>query len=125
MQANAARSMAQQHHQHHQHQHTQLQAQQLQQMMNRQNMAAAHAAGISMGVPTPQAQPQPKMNIQNLPIRAYLDQTVVPILLDGMSELVKERPANPIEWLAHYLLQNDPQASARNAPGGGPMQQQR
>lgn len=45
----------------------------------------------------------------NLPIRAYLDQTVVPILLDGMSELVKERPANPVEWLAAYLLKNDPQ----------------
>ncbi|KAL7532533.1 hypothetical protein ACHAXR_004690 [Thalassiosira sp. AJA248-18] len=48
-------------------------------------------------------------NMQALPIRAYLDQTVVPILLDGMSELVKERPANPVEWLAAYLLRNDPQ----------------
>lgn len=38
-----------------------------------------------------------------------LDQTVVPILLDGMSELVKERPTNPVEWLAAYLLRNDPQ----------------
>jgi uncharacterized protein (UPF0297 family) len=27
----------------------------------------------------------------------------------GMAELVKERPANPIEFLASYLLQNDPQ----------------
>jgi len=43
---------------------------------------------------------QSKMNLQALPIRAYLDQTVVPILLDGMSALVKERPPNPIEWLA-------------------------
>ena len=34
------------------------------------------------------------MNLQALPIRAYLDQTVVPILLDGMSALVKERPPN-------------------------------
>lgn len=34
---------------------------------------------------------QTKMNVQALPIRAYLDQTVVPILLDGMSALVKER----------------------------------
>jgi hypothetical protein len=34
---------------------------------------------------------QTKMNLQALPIRAYLDQTVVPILLDGMSALVKER----------------------------------
>lgn len=26
----------------------------------------------------------------------------------GMSELVKERPANPIEYLASYLLRHDP-----------------
>jgi Dpy-30 motif len=95
---------------------------------------------------------EPQM--QAMPIRAYLDQTVVPILLDGsfrflishffhsratilspmrfyhvyylcifiyihplgMSELVKERPVNPIEFLAHYLLKNDPQRVA-----GGPM----
>ena len=43
-------------------------------------------------------QVQAKMNLQALPIRAYLDQTVVPILLDGMSALVKERPPNPVEW---------------------------
>lgn len=45
-----------------------------------------------------------KLNLQALPIRAYLDQTVVPLLLDGMSCLVKERPPNPVEWLATYLL---------------------
>jgi len=50
-----------------------------------------------------------KKNMEALPIRAYLDQTVVPILLDGMSELVKERPTNPVEWLAAYLLRHDPQ----------------
>ncbi len=46
-----------------------------------------------------------------LPIRAYLDQTVVPLLLDGMSALVKERPPNPVEWLATYLLKHNPQNS--------------
>ena len=52
---------------------------------------------------------QNKMHLQALPIRAYLDQTVVPILLEGMSALVKERPPNPVEWLAAYLLKNNPQ----------------
>ncbi|EWM26597.1 dpy-30-like protein [Nannochloropsis gaditana] len=52
---------------------------------------------------------QDKVNMQSLPIRAYLDQTVVPILLDGMSQLVVERPSNPIEWLAAYLIKNNPQ----------------
>jgi protein dpy-30 len=47
-----------------------------------------------------------KVELQSLPVRAYLDQTVVPILLQGMSVLAKERPPNPIEYLATYLLKN-------------------
>lgn len=57
---------------------------------------------------------QDKLNLQALPIRAYLDQTVVPILLDGMSALVKERPPNPVEWLATYLLKHNPQNPSVN-----------
>eukprot|EP00617_Octactis_speculum_P001423 CAMPEP_0185774674 /NCGR_PEP_ID=MMETSP1174-20130828/79321_1 /TAXON_ID=35687 /ORGANISM="Dictyocha speculum, Strain CCMP1381" /LENGTH=104 /DNA_ID=CAMNT_0028461973 /DNA_START=39 /DNA_END=353 /DNA_ORIENTATION=+ len=60
-------------------------------------------------------QVQGKMNLQALPIRAYLDETVVPILLDGMSALVKERPPNPVEWLASYLVKNNPQGSSNQA----------
>ena len=47
-----------------------------------------------------------KVDLQSLPIRAYLDQTIVPILLQGMSVIAKERPPNPIEYLATYLLKN-------------------
>lgn len=49
-----------------------------------------------------------KSNLKSLPVRAYLDQTVVPLLLQGMSELVKVRPDQPVEWLAQYLLNNNP-----------------
>lgn len=49
---------------------------------------------------------KPKVDLQSLPIRAYLDQTIVPVLLQGMSVLAKERPPNPIEYLAAYLLKN-------------------
>lgn len=58
---------------------------------------------------------QAKVEVQGLPIRAYLDQTVVPILLQGMSALVKERPANPIEWLAAYLVKNNPQGPSTSS----------
>ena len=47
-----------------------------------------------------------RQGLQSLPIRAYLDQTVVPVLLQGLSELAKERPANPVQWLGNYLLKN-------------------
>jgi protein dpy-30 len=38
---------------------------------------------------------QNKMNLQTAPIRTYLDSTVVPVLLQGLSALVKERCAAP------------------------------
>lgn len=52
--------------------------------------------------------PNPVDPVQKLPVRTYLDQTIVPILLSGMTEIVKERPIDPIEYLAHYLLKNNP-----------------
>lgn len=47
-----------------------------------------------------------KPELSTLPTRAYLDQTVVPILLQAMSQLAKDRPAKPISFLAEYLLNN-------------------
>uniref|UniRef100_A0A8C4WBB4 Protein dpy-30 homolog n=1 Tax=Gopherus evgoodei TaxID=1825980 RepID=A0A8C4WBB4_9SAUR len=55
-----------------------------------------------------------KVDLQSLPTRAYLDQTVVPILLQGLAVLAKERPPNPIEFLAAYLLKNKSQFEDRN-----------
>ena len=49
-----------------------------------------------------------KVNLQTAPIRTYLDSTVVPVLLQGLSALVKERPADPVEYLAAFLIQNNP-----------------
>ncbi|XP_074065771.1 protein dpy-30 homolog isoform X1 [Macrotis lagotis] len=47
-----------------------------------------------------------KVDLQSLPTRAYLDQTVVPILLQGLAVLAKERPPNPIEFLASCFIAN-------------------
>ncbi|XP_019745215.1 protein dpy-30 homolog isoform X2 [Hippocampus comes] len=55
-----------------------------------------------------------KVDLQALPTRAYLDQTVVPILLQGLAVLAKERPLNPIEYLAAFLLKNKAQFDERN-----------
>ncbi|CAN7999864.1 unnamed protein product, partial [Ixodes hexagonus] len=48
-------------------------------------------------------------DFHSLPTRQYLDQTVVPILLQALSTLAKERPPNPIEYLANYLIRNKTQ----------------
>ncbi|XP_033114514.1 protein dpy-30 homolog [Anneissia japonica] len=55
-----------------------------------------------------------KVDLQALPTRSYLDQTVVPILLQAMSSLAKERPPNPIEYLAAYLLKNKDQFETKS-----------
>ncbi|KAJ3279400.1 Protein dpy-30, partial [Borealophlyctis nickersoniae] len=47
-----------------------------------------------------------RAHVQGLPMRAYLDQTVVPVLVEGLKALVKERPPNPCEYLAIFLLRN-------------------
>lgn len=47
-----------------------------------------------------------RIDLNALPTRQYLDQTVVPILLQGLSALAKERPLDPISYLASYLIKN-------------------
>ena len=49
---------------------------------------------------------KPQQNINSLPIRAYLAQTVVPLVLQGMAEVAKERPENPIKYLAEFLMKH-------------------
>ena len=49
------------------------------------------------------------LNAQSAPVRQYLEAAVVPTLMQGLQALVKERPDNPVEFLAHYLLTNNPQ----------------
>ena len=66
------------------------------------DQAAAAAEKAAVNVAT-------KIDVHAMPIRQYLETSVVPILLQGMQALVKERPNNPVEFLAAYLLKNNPQ----------------
>lgn len=49
---------------------------------------------------------QKKRDLQSLPTKQYLDQTVAPILLQGLQNLAKERPPDPVAYLAAYLLKH-------------------
>jgi len=54
------------------------------------------------------ASPGP-VELQSLSNRQYLDETVVPLLLEGLAILAKERPAtapDAVEWLSAFLLKN-------------------
>lgn len=47
-----------------------------------------------------------KIDLSCLPTRQYLDETIVPILMSGLSYLAKERPPEPIIALAEFLIKN-------------------
>jgi len=49
---------------------------------------------------------KPRVDLQSVPTRQYLDQTVVPILLQALAALSKERPPEPIDFLSSYLLKH-------------------
>jgi len=42
-------------------------------------------------------------DLKTMPVRQYLDTTVVPTILQALTELAKERPDKPIEFVANYL----------------------
>lgn len=47
-----------------------------------------------------------RADLASIPTKQYLDQTVAPVLLEGMKALAKERPHDPITFLAQYLLKH-------------------
>lgn len=51
---------------------------------------------------------QNAMPIRSLPKQEYLQATVIPLLLEGISWIVKERPDDPVENLAMFLIKNNP-----------------
>ncbi|KAJ7527837.1 hypothetical protein O6H91_16G073800 [Diphasiastrum complanatum] len=50
-----------------------------------------------------------KIEVKTLTVRQYLEATVVPLLLQGLQNLVLERPTNPVEYLAAFLFKNSAQ----------------
>ena len=57
----------------------------------------------------------PASELKAVPVRQYLDQTVVPILLQAMAEVANERPAQPIEFIINYLRENNPEKTEAQA----------
>ena len=57
----------------------------------------------------PQAQPPAAAGaddtqMASLSIKSYLDATVVPVLLQGLAELTRVRPENPVDYLGMQRL---------------------
>eukprot|EP00826_Nyctotherus_ovalis_P056991 TRINITY_DN7783_c0_g5_i1.p1 TRINITY_DN7783_c0_g5~~TRINITY_DN7783_c0_g5_i1.p1 ORF type:complete len:118 (+),score=42.77 TRINITY_DN7783_c0_g5_i1:74-427(+) len=56
----------------------------------------------------PLVQDRPSDNAME--IRAYLDRSVMPVLNQALIELTRTKPENPIEFVAHYLLNYESQS---------------
>lgn len=61
---------------------------------------------IINGASSQQPRKKSRLDLSSLPSRQYLDQTVVPILLLGITALAKERPDDPVMFLANFLVKN-------------------
>lgn len=47
-----------------------------------------------------------RTDMSTIPTKQYIDQTVAPVLLDALKSLARERPVDPIQYLADYLLKH-------------------
>ncbi|CUG82063.1 Hypothetical protein, putative [Bodo saltans] len=47
--------------------------------------------------------------VHALPDRQYLEQAILPLLLHGLEATARQRPNDPLEFLAAYLCSNNPQ----------------
>mmetsp|Transcript_95254 Transcript_95254/g.253011 ORF Transcript_95254/g.253011 Transcript_95254/m.253011 type:complete len:103 (-) Transcript_95254:266-574(-) len=66
---------------------------------------------------------RPALEMHDMPLRQYLDSYVVPTLLPGMNAVAEERPEDPVEWLAYYLLKNNPKRQGQEPPAQEAPQQ--
>uniref|UniRef100_A0A7S1A2K1 Uncharacterized protein n=1 Tax=Noctiluca scintillans TaxID=2966 RepID=A0A7S1A2K1_NOCSC len=72
-------------------------------------------------------QPPATLGMHEVPLRKYLDEYVLPTLQPGVTAVCEEKPDNPVEWLAYYLLKNNPMnkpapaevAAASDTPAAG------
>jgi protein dpy-30 len=42
-------------------------------------------------------------------MRSYLEAQIMPLLLEALSELVKSKPQDPVEFIANYMLEHNPE----------------
>ena len=53
-------------------------------------------------------QEQELLEVRSIPLRNYLMQNVIPTLTEGLIEVCKLKPEDPVDYLADYLFKNNP-----------------
>ena len=57
---------------------------------------------------------QAPVSQNNLPTKAYLEQSITPTVMKALSEVCKARPDNPLEFVAYYILKHNPGRELEN-----------
>ena len=57
---------------------------------------------------------QAPVSVNNLPTKAYLENTITPTVMRALSEVCKARPDNPLEFVAYYILKHNPNRELKN-----------
>ena len=55
-----------------------------------------------------QQQEQELLEVRSIPLRNYLMQNVIPTLTEGLIEVCKLKPEDPVDYLAEWLFKNNP-----------------
>jgi len=55
-----------------------------------------------------QQQEHELLEVRSMPLRNYLMQNVIPTLTEGLIEVCKLKPEDPVDYLAEYLFKNNP-----------------
>ncbi|KAF7587562.1 COMPASS (complex proteins associated with Set1p) component [Aspergillus hancockii] len=63
------------------------------------NSGASNTPTAESNISTSQVRPG------GAPARVYMNEKIVPYLLEGMKNVTKEQPANPLRVLGEYLIQ--------------------
>lgn len=60
-----------------------------------------------------------QVNTKALSVRQWLESAVVPVVYQGMVAAARERPDDPIEYLAAYLIEHNPKKKQKTAAQAG------
>jgi protein dpy-30 len=52
-----------------------------------------------------------------LPTRQYLDEVAVPVLMQALAACARERPEDPVDYIARFLLKNNPKNQTNGTVG--------
>jgi adenylate kinase len=55
-----------------------------------------------------QQQERELLEVRAIPLRNYLMQNVIPTLTEGLIEVCKLKPEDPVDYLAEWLFKNNP-----------------